>query len=42
MAKIVRKTKRYLSDFTDEGWAEIVSSMPKPGCGGVVVCSVSG
>ena len=31
MAKIARKTKRYPSDLTDEGWEQIAPLMPKPG-----------
>ena len=31
MAEIIRKTKRYPSDLTDEEWARIEPLMPKPG-----------
>jgi len=31
MAKIAKKTKRYLSDLTDEEWDRLAPLMPKPG-----------
>ena len=31
MAEIVRKTKRYPSDLTDEEWERIAPLMPVPG-----------
>ena len=30
MAKIAKKTKRYLSDLTDEEWDRLAPLMPKP------------
>ena len=30
MAEIVRKARRYLSDLTDEEWAQIAPLMPRP------------
>ncbi|MFN3592799.1 MAG: IS5/IS1182 family transposase, partial [Thermaurantiacus sp.] len=31
MAEIVRKTRRYPSDLTDEAWERIAPLMPRPG-----------